>query len=153
MDVQHLSSQSTLTQYQLDRGLGGCDPQPRGNQVMSTLHSCPHCSSLNPHTVTICLNCDEELTATSTLAPQRSSIVKNVIKGAALVTLSMTLSACYGGGEEMYDCYDADGDGACETRDCDDNDPTVVSCAAGEISQETAGETSQETAGETLGEP
>ena len=85
-------------------------------------------------------------------APQRSSIVKNVIKGAALVTLSMTLSACYGGGEETYyDCYDGDGDGFCAEMDCDDNDSNVhllEECIAGETSQEPAGETSQEPAEE-----
>ena len=112
---------------------------------MSALNSCPHCSSLNPHTVTTCLNCDGELTATPMPAPQRSSIVKNVIKGAALVTLSMTLSACYGGGEEMYECYDNDRDGACDEWDCNDNDPSVQECVAGE--------TSLESAGEILGEP
>ena len=106
---------------------------------MSPLHSCPHCASLNPQGQSICLNCDAELTVAS---PKRSRLVKNILKGAGLVAISMTLSACYGGGEDMYSCQDDDRDGVCRLDDCDDNDPNAdYSCDE------------QGPAGETMSDP
>ena len=102
---------------------------------MSPLHTCPHCSSLNPQGQTVCLNCDADLMNDT---PKRSGLVGNLLKGVGLVAISMTLSACYGGGEPyVNDCIDSDLDGACSYEDCDDND----SSRAQNCEESTSGET------------
>ena len=108
---------------------------------MSQLHSCPHCSSLNPQGLTACLNCDATLTSQ---APSRPRVVKNLLRGAGLIAISMTLSACYGGGEDM--CVDADLDGVCSYNDCDDNDSEVGLRTGSSCEESTP-------AGETMSDP
>ena len=102
---------------------------------MSSLHSCPSCSSLNPQGSSVCLNCDCELN----LKPQRVGLVSRVLKGAGLVAISMTLTACYGGGDLAPECVDQDLDGLCDFEDCDDNDSNAE-CQAPEtrIDRESA---------------
>ena len=98
---------------------------------MSHLQSCPSCSSLNPTSVTVCLNCE----ATLSHAPERPSLTKGIIKAAGLVAMSMTLTACYGGGEMYPDCSDGDLDGYCAFEDCNDSNPNVWSGTEEECSQ------------------
>lgn len=97
---------------------------------MNLLTTCPQCSSLNPHTVSSCLNCDEALLSGG------SSLKKRLLKTAGVVAVSMTLTACYGGGDmPAPNCYDGDQDGYCEFEDCNDEDPNVNSgegCLEGE---------------------
>ena len=97
---------------------------------MKKLSACPKCSSLNPQSVSTCLICDEAL-----LSPG-SSLKKRLLKTAGVVAVSMTLTACYGGGDmPMPNCADDDRDGFCEFEDCDDNNPDVNSgdeCFEGE---------------------
>ncbi len=90
---------------------------------MSHLTSCPSCSSLNPSEALVCLNCDHALSA----GPKRSSVASRLIKGAGLVAMSMTLTACYGGGD--MGCTDYDADGVCSWEDCDDEDANVGVCS------------------------
>lgn len=85
---------------------------------MSHLLSCPQCSSLNPNHMSECLNCE----ATLTSPPQRSSITKGVLKVAGLVAMSMTLTACYGGGDDFRDldeCVDENENGYCDFETCE----------------------------------
>ena len=95
---------------------------------MSALKSCPHCESLNPSSVMLCLNCDGTLTE----GPKPSSLTSRILKTAGVVAMSMTLTACYGGGDMGIDCIDEDADGYCQGEDCNDLDETQnVSCDQG----------------------
>ena len=88
---------------------------------MSSLRLCPQCASLNPQEQTICLNCDSELSSGHIATSTRH----HLIRGAGVLMISMTLSACYGGGERFHSpCVDQDRDGYCADVDCNDNDPS-----------------------------
>lgn len=97
---------------------------------MSHLQSCPSCLSFNPSTMTVCLNCE----ATLSHALERPSFTKRIVKVAGLVAMSMTLTACYGGGE-MPSCIDSDADGYCDFEDCNDSNPDIWMGSEEECSQ------------------
>ena len=77
--------------------------------------------SLNPSSQVVCLHCDQNLASEA----EASSQVRNYfVRGASLIAISMTLSACYGGPPARYNqCIDQDRDGYCLPYDCNDHDP------------------------------
>lgn len=85
---------------------------------MTTLTSCPQCSSFNPPQTKACLNCD------TLLQVNPPSIVSRVLKTAGIVAISLNLTACYGAMDLPY-CNDEDADGFCDFEDCNDQNPEV----------------------------
>lgn len=107
------------------------------------LDTCDGCGGFLPRASSACPNC-------------RRAIPAWVLRAATVVgggALAMTLSACYGAGCAGGRCYepraapstdcgagarDADYDGVCSDRDCDDADATVGACASSPASSRPA---------------
>lgn len=114
---------------------------------MSALHSCPQCQGFNPSHLSVCLHCDHKMST----SPQRRPLVNMLTGAGAVVAMSMTLSACYGGGEDGIPLFgaeegyrsvpvDQDQDGVLACEDCDDNDPNVSLPDYEKTCRETYGE-------------
>jgi hypothetical protein len=113
---------------------------------MSALHSCPQCQGFNPSHLSVCLHCDHRVST----SPKRLPLVNMLTGAGAVVAMSMTLSACYGGPMDFTPLtsvpVDQDQDGVLACEDCDDNDPDVTFPDYEKTCRETYGEALSESA-------
>jgi hypothetical protein len=97
------------------------------------MRQCAQCQGFVPPSASVCVHCDTTLSSSSSLL--KSPLFQLVTGG----TLALTLMACYGRppphdhnpghappDQTSGNCaLDADHDGVCAEKDCNDDDPTV----------------------------
>jgi hypothetical protein len=86
--------------------------------------ACPACHGLVPASRSVCLHCDQPLTA-------RWRWLRRLLAVATAGAATMTLMACYGGPSTFDDCLDQDNDGwfpGCYDEPCDPSEDPYCDC-------------------------